>query len=92
MYNILESRIEFKNNKLFRITVLVEMSLGDVRAIYADTNIKNGYMTLMPNQELSNELLQEVAGYGSERRDKDDMFPGWHSKLTELRNLEKKSK
>lgn len=43
MENILESRIEFKNNKLFRITVLVEFSKGDVRAIYADTkqNLSN---------------------------------------------------
>ncbi|MFC0262599.1 MULTISPECIES: hypothetical protein [Bacteroidota] len=87
MYNILESRIEFKNNQLFRITVLVEMSIGDVRAIYADTNLKAGYLVLKPNQEISKELLQQVAGYGSERRDKDDMFPGWHSKLTELRAI-----
>ena len=85
MYNILESRIEFKNNEVFRITVLVEMSKGDVRAISADTNQKNGYMSLNPNQEMSKELLQEIAGYGWERNDKDDMFPGWHSKLKELR-------
>lgn len=90
MYNILESRIEFKDNKLFRITVLVEFSIGDVRAIYADTKPKGGYMFLMPNHNLSNELLQEVAGYGSERSDKDDMFPGWNSKLSELRNTNKK--
>lgn len=76
MYNILETRIEFQNNQLFRITVLVEMSKGDVRAIYADTKPKCGYMFLMPDQELNNELLQEIAGYGSERADKDDMFPG----------------
>lgn len=89
MYNILESRIEFQNNKLFRITVLVEMSRGDVRAIYADTKPKGGYLSLNPNQEINNELLQEVAGYGSERGDKDDMFPGWHSKLTELRSTDR---
>lgn len=86
MYNILESRIEFQYNKLFRITVLVEFSKGDVRAIYADTKPKGGYMFLKADHDLSNELLQEVAGYGSERGDKDDMFPGWHSKLSELRN------
>lgn len=77
MYNILESRIEFKNNQLFRITVLVEMSKGDVRAIYADTKPKNGYMFLKPTQILNDELLQEVAGYGSERNNKDDIFPCW---------------
>lgn len=85
MYNILESRIEFKNNQLFRITVLVEISKGDVRAIYADTNPKNGYMFLQPNQELNTKLLQQVSGEGCERRDKDDIFPNWHSKLAELR-------
>ena len=89
MENILESRIEFKNNKLFRITVLVEFSKGDVRAIYADTKPKGGDMFLKPNQEINNELFQEVAGYGSERRDKDEMFPGWHSKLAELRSTER---
>lgn len=85
MYNILESRIEFRNNELFRITVLVEMSRGDVRAIYADTKPKAGYFFLLPNQEVNNKLLQDVAGGGAERRDKNEMFPGWHSKLTELR-------
>lgn len=78
MYNILESRIEFKNNQLYRITVLVEISKGDVRAIYADTKPKSGYLFLLPNQELNNELLQRVAGQGSEIS-KDDMFPGWRS-------------
>lgn len=85
MYNILESKIEFKDNQLFRITVLVEFSRGDVRAIYADTRIKAGYFFLRSSQELNNKLLQEVAGGGAERGDKDDLFPGWHSKLTELR-------
>lgn len=89
MYNILESRIEFKNNQLFRITVLVEISRGDVRAIYADTKPKGGYIFLQPNQELSNKLLQQVAGQGKERADKDDMFPGWHSKLAQLRSTER---
>lgn len=90
MYNILESRIEFKNNQLFRITVLVEISQGDVRAIYADTKPKSGYLVLKPTQGLDDELLQKVAAYGSERNDKDDMFPGWHSKLSELRSTEPK--
>ncbi len=89
MYNILESRIEFKNNELFRITVLVEMSKGDVRAIYADTKPKGGYLFLSPKEEINNKLLQKVAGKGSERNDKDDMFPGWHSKLSELRSTER---
>ena len=90
MYNILESRIEFKNNQLFRITVLVEMSRGDVRALYADTKPEGfGYLYLKPNQELNSKLLQDVAAYGCERQDKNEMFPGWHSKLTELRRAGK---
>ncbi len=75
MENILESRIEFGNNKLLRITVLVEFSKGDVRAIYADTQPKCGYMFLRPNQALNNELLQEVASHGAERHDVADVFP-----------------
>lgn len=88
MNNILESRIEFKNNKLFRITVLVEFSKGDVRAIYADTKPKGGYIFLKPDQELTNDLLQDVSDYGAEISDKDEIFPGWHSKLTESPNSE----
>ena len=86
MNNILESKIEFKNNQLFRVTVLVEFSIGDVRAIYADTRPKYGYLVLNPNQDISSKLLQEVSDYGTERHDKNDIFPGWHTRLTELRN------
>lgn len=89
MFYILESRIEFKASKLFRVTVLVEFSKGDVRAVYADTNPKTGYMFFDPNQELNYGFLEAVAIYGQERRDKDDIFPGWHSKLTELRRNSK---
>ena len=81
MYNILESRIEFKNNQLSRVTVLVEMSKGDVRAIVATTQPRGGYMHLEPNVKVSNELLQEVAGYGLETIDRDEVFPNWKSKL-----------
>jgi len=88
-YNILECRVEYHNRKIFRINVLVEMSKGDVRAIYADTIPKSGYKVLSPNEVLSDQLLQEVAGYGAERRDKDDIFPGWHAKLAVLRSHKK---
>ena len=75
MSNILESRIEFKNGKLFRVTVLVEFSKGDVRAIYVDTIPKDGYVFLLASTELNAQLLQNVANYGAERPDKNDMFP-----------------
>lgn len=82
MYNILEARIEFKNNQLERITVLVEMSKDDVRAIFADTVAKGGYMNIQPSATVSNELLQEIAGYGMETVDRDEIFPKWKSKIT----------
>ena len=53
MFNILESRIEFKDTQLFRVTVLVEFSKGDVRAVYADTIPKTGYMFFHPNDGLT---------------------------------------
>jgi hypothetical protein len=53
MYNILEARIEFKNNQLERITVLVEMSKGDVRAIFATTKPRGGYMHIQANATIS---------------------------------------
>ena len=52
MYNILECRIEFKNHQLFRVTVLVEISRGDVRAICADTKPKAGYMFFIQRYRL----------------------------------------
>lgn len=79
-YNILECRIEFKNNQIFSVTVLVEMSKFDIRAIYANTEPACGYMSLKQNESISNELLQEVAGYGYEKNDKDYLFPDWKKK------------
>lgn len=75
MYNILECKIDFKNNQLYRVTVLVEISRGDIRAIFVTTECRNGYMHLEPNAKISNELLQEVAGYGLETMDRDKIFP-----------------
>ena len=81
MYTILEARIEFKNNQLERITVLVEMSKGDVRAIFATTKPRGGYMHIQPNATVCNELLQEVAGSGLETVDRDEIFPKWKCRL-----------
>jgi len=80
-YNILEARIEFKNKHLERITVLVEISKGDVRAYFATTEPRPGYMHIQPGSMVSNELLQKVAGYGSKTLDRDKIFPKWKSKL-----------
>lgn len=77
MYNILEAKIEFKNNQIDRITVLVEISKGDVRAIYATTKPRGGYTCIPPAAKVNDELLQEVAGYGMETVDRDRIFHNW---------------
>lgn len=91
-YNILEARIEFKNSQLDRITLLVDMSsnqskpLSDVRAIYATTKPRSGYMFLPSSATLSDELLQEVAAAGMETVDRDVIFPKWKAKYSSLTN------
>lgn len=80
MYNILEARIEYKNKKLHRITVLVEISQGDIRAIFCTTKPVAGYDSLKPDEPMSDELLQRVAGYGMQTVDIDDIFPNWKRK------------
>jgi hypothetical protein len=79
-YNILEVRIEYKNKKLYRVTVLVEMSKGDVRAIFSTTGFKNGYDSLQPDEPINDALLQRVAGYGMQTVDKEKIFPNWNKK------------
>lgn len=79
-YNILEARIERKNNQLQRITVLVEMSKNDVRAIFATTKPRGGYMSISPSANISEELLQDVAAGGMETVDRDEIFPHWKIK------------
>lgn len=66
MYNILKTNIDFKNGKIDAITVLVEMSENDIRAIHANTKPRGGYMNIPNSAKLNEELLQEVAGYGME--------------------------
>lgn len=85
-YDILESRIEFKNNQITRITVLVDCTsagskpLTDVRAIYATTKPKGGYMNISPFDKVSESLLQEVAAAGMETVDRNEIFPNWKKK------------
>jgi hypothetical protein len=78
MYNILEARIEFKRNQVERITVLVEISKGDVRAIIATTKPRSGYMFILPGTMVNDELLQRVAASGCEI---DFVSPDWKTKL-----------
>jgi hypothetical protein len=78
MYNILQARIEYSNQQLYRVTVLVEISKGDVRAIYSTVGFKNGYDSLDPKEPVNDQLLQRVAGYGMQTMDRDIIFPGWY--------------
>lgn len=75
MYNILESRIEFKGNQLDRITVLVENSDGRLSAYFATAKPKIGHLCLDPNANISIELLQRVACFGMETVDREEIFP-----------------
>jgi hypothetical protein len=80
MYNILEVRIEYKDKKLHRVTVLVEISQGDVRAIFLTTAPMAGYGILRPDEPVCNELLQRVAAIGRQTVDRDKIFPGFKRK------------
>lgn len=77
MYNILEARIEYKAGQIERVTVLVEMSPGDRRAIFATSKPSGGYTHIYPNAALNDALLQDVAAFGMETVDRDEIFPKW---------------
>lgn len=63
-YKILQALLEFEGSELSRVTVLVEISEGDIRAIFATNHPRNGYLHIFPGEKVSNELLQSVAAYG----------------------------
>lgn len=79
MYNILEARIEYRYKKLHRLTVLVEISAGDIRAMFLSTSFMSGYDILLPNEPVNDELLQRVAGYGRQIAidEMGKVFPRW---------------
>jgi len=83
MYNILEAHIEYKAKKLHRVTVLVEISRGDIRAIYCACEMGAGYDTINQDEPVNEALMQRVAGYGRqvEIAAMNKIFPGWRRKL-----------
>lgn len=91
MYTIIEARVEFTHNEITRVTVLVDMTgnqlrpLTDVRAIFATKKPMAGYMSIPAGTELSAGLLQDVAGFGQETVDRDEIFPSWKQKLATLK-------
>lgn len=74
MYNILQVHIEYRKRKLYKVTVLVEMSKGDIRAIYSTVGVKSGYDYLRPGEPVNEALFQRVAGYGCQTFDKSVFF------------------
>ena len=86
-YKILEARIEYNDRcEIMRVTVLVDFSIStmpynDVRALFATVKSTSPYMIIPPNAILSRELLEEVAGYGMQTVDRDEIFPKWKRKF-----------
>lgn len=82
MYNILEVHIEYKHKKLYRVTVLVEISKKDIRAIYCAPEMGAGYDTINPDEPVNEALMQRVAGYGRQIdiSAMNKVFPGWRRK------------
>jgi len=78
-YKILEVHTMYKNDQIEEISVLWESNpRGWVRASYATSNTCYGYKFIMPGEELTPGLIQEVAGYGMNLPDdkKKIYFPG----------------
>ena len=88
MYNILEAHFEYRGKQLHKVTVLVEISPGDIRAIFADDRPKQGYEYLKPGEAVSEDLLQRVAGYGMQTDGRDNIFSGWKFRYRKTRNLD----
>ncbi|HAH24905.1 MAG TPA: hypothetical protein DCL77_14325 [Prolixibacteraceae bacterium] len=78
-YKIIEVHQVYQDNKLSEIAVLwQENELGWVRASYCTTERCSGYKFLLPNDILSDKLIQQVAGAGMNLTDdkKAIYFPG----------------
>lgn len=82
MYKILEAHAEYKDGQLCRVTVLVEISKGDVRAIFCTNEVMNGYDMIKPGEPINENLLQRCAGYGRGMLtgDRDKIFRNWKKK------------
>lgn len=81
MYNILESRILRKDNRPHTVIVLVEISDGDVRAIRSNAKQSAaGYYTIDADKPITEEVLQEVAGFGFEIQDGEYWFGEWEGR------------
>jgi hypothetical protein len=81
--NILEAKVNFKDEKIVRIAVLVDFSSGkdysDTRAIVATDRPQGGYLYIVPDENLNDKLIKQVADYGMEI-DTEMEFPGWRKR------------
>lgn len=78
-YKIIEVHTVYKNGQIEELAVLWESNeRGWVRASYATSKPCSGYKFIMPGEELTPRLIQEVAGYGMNLPDskKTVFFPG----------------
>jgi len=78
-YTIQEVHIGYKDNKITELAVLWQSNeRGWVRASICTTKHISGYGYLMPNDILSPELIQKVAGQGMNLPDEKKLiyFPG----------------
>jgi hypothetical protein len=78
-YRVKEVHVEYKENKITQLAVLWEENdLGWVRASYSSLKIACGYDNLRPDEQLSMDLVQRVAGSGANLPDelKKVYFPG----------------
>lgn len=83
-YNILSAKIDFNSDsQIERIVVLVEISKNDIRAIeskLSDATV-GCYKSIEITDQLSMKLLQDVAGYGREVHDVQQVFPDYEKHL-----------
>lgn len=78
-YNIIAVHAEYTDDQLSILAVLWQSNeMGWVRASYSTTTPTQGYNFLMPDEQLSSNLLQRVAGSGMNLPDhlKKKYFPG----------------
>lgn len=77
-YAISEIHIDYLDGEIKIVAVLWQSGLGWVRASYCTTKPCSGYKQLQPNEKLSDQLIQDVAGKGMNLPDnlKKKYFPG----------------
>lgn len=63
-YKILKTLIEFENDNLKAVTVLIDAGNGFEKAYRSESRLMSGYFSISPKTALTDDLFQKVAGYG----------------------------